>query len=109
MFRVDPGSGLQVPRLDTLAAGIGQVELTEAQLTDGPFCPDDMMPKRFDADLLRVRRVRATIRVQAALEALRGPAGALFLKGGTSADGSRWIPDQEISFDVTPRNLNLGR
>jgi hypothetical protein len=67
------------------------------------------MPKRFDADLLRVRRVRATIRVQAALEAMRGPASALFLKGGTATDSTRWIPDQEISFDVTPRNLNLGR
>lgn len=108
-FRVDPASGMQVPRLATLAAGVSQVELTQAMLSDGPFCPDDTMPKRFDADLLRVRRVRATIRVQAALEAFRGPASALFLNGGTSTDSTRWIPDQEISFDVTPRNLNLGR
>jgi hypothetical protein len=108
-FRVDPASGLQVPRLATLAAGIGQVELTEAELSDGPFCPDAGMPKRFDADLLRVRRVRATIRVQAALESLRGPAGVLFLKGGIATEGTRWLPDQEISFDVTPRNVNLGR
>ena len=108
-FKLDPVSGLQVPRLATLAAGIGQVELTQAELSDGPFCPDAMMPKRFDADLLRVRRVRATIRVQAALESLRGPASALFLKAGTATEGTRWLPDQEISFDVTPRNLNLGR
>jgi hypothetical protein len=101
--------GQHAPRLASLAAGIGQVELTQAELSDGPWCPDNMMPKRFDADLLRVRRVRATIRVQAALESLRGPASTLFLKGGSAAEGSRWIPDQEISFDVAPRNLNLGR
>jgi len=102
--------GQQVPRLAVLGGGgIGQVELTQAELTDGPWCPDADKANRYDADLLRVRRVRATIRVQAALESLRGPASALFLKGGTATAGTRWVPDQEISFDVTPRNLNLGR
>jgi hypothetical protein len=53
--------------------------------------------------------VRATVRVQAAVASLRGPAGTFFLKGGTGTNVSRFVPDQEVSFDVTPRNLNLGR
>ena len=40
---------------------------------------------------------------------LRGPASALFTNGGTSRSGSRWAPDQEVRFDVSSRNLNLGR
>src|SRR5207249_2656850 len=46
---------------------------------------------------------------QAAMAALRGPASALFTHGGTSNGGSKWVPDQEIRFMVSPRNLNLGR
>jgi len=41
--------------------------------------------------------------------ALRGPAGVLFTYGGTSTGGARLVPDQEIRFDITPRNMNLGR
>jgi hypothetical protein len=102
--------GQQVPRLTTLGnGGLGQVELTPGVLSDGPWCPDPTKPNRFDADLLRIRRVRVTMRVQAALASMRGPAGTLFMKGGTATAGDRFIPDQEISFDVAPRNLNLGR
>jgi hypothetical protein len=103
--------GMHEPRLATLGGGgLGQVELTAQELTDGPWCPDADKANRFDADLLRVRRVRVTIRVQAALEQMRGPVGPLFMKGGTAAmAGSKFIADQEITFDVAPRNLNLGR
>jgi hypothetical protein len=101
--------GQQVPRLPVLGAGgIGQVELQKADLVDGPWCPADDKPNRFDADLLRIRRIQVTLRVQAALASMRGPASTLFMNGGTGA-GSRMIPDQEITFDVTPRNMNLGR
>lgn len=102
--------GQQVPRLATLGGGgISQVELTDADFADGPWCPDAGKPNRFDADLLRVRRVRVTLRVQAALASMRGPAGTLFRKGGTAKAWDRFIPDQEIGFDIAPRNLNLGR
>ena len=102
-------SGATVPRLDTLATGVGQVVLTESELNDGPWCPDSSKPDRFDADLLRVRKVRVTMRVQAALASLRGPAGILFTNAGTSNSAERYVPDQEIRFDITPRNMNLGR
>lgn len=104
-----PPNARQIPRLATLAVGVGQVKLDPAMLKDGPWCPDATKTQRFDADLFRIRRVRVKVRVQAALDSLRGPAGALFTRGGTSSAAERWIPDQEISFDVTPRNLNLGR
>jgi hypothetical protein len=81
----------------------------QAQLTDGPWCPDAMNPNRWDADLLRIRKIAVTLRVESAVEALRGPAGTLFVHGGTSRGGHRFAPDQEVRFQVSPRNLNLGR
>jgi hypothetical protein len=101
-------SGQHAPRLAILGDGIGQVRLAPAMLTDGPWCPSAISARRFDADLLRIRRIRIVLRVQVASEALRG-RGALFMRPGTSIGGERTVPDQEISFDITPRNLNLGR
>jgi hypothetical protein len=56
---------------------------------NGPWFPDDRDRNRFDMDLLRIRRVRVTLRVQAASPALRP-----------------FLPDREVTFDVAPRNLN---
>ena len=103
-------NGSHAPRLPVLSGGgASNVQLTPGILTDGPWCPNVVAANRFDADLLRVRRVRMTLRVQAALASLRGPAGLLFLKGGTARAGERYVPDLEVQFDVTPRNMNLGR
>jgi len=103
-------NGVQVPRLTTIAPGsLTLVELASSMLTDGPWCPDAVSPNRFDADLLRVRRIHVSLRVQSALASLRGPAGVLFAHGGTARDGDRYVPDLVTQFDVTPRNLNLAR
>ena len=56
---------------------------------DGPWFPDDRDINRFDTDLLKIRRVRVTLRVQAATPALR-----------------RMLRDRTITFDVAPRNAN---
>lgn len=107
--------GAQVPRLDTLNTEVVQVKLDPSILDGsdeaerGAWCPSATAEGAFDADLLRIRRVRVTLRVQAALAVLRGPAGILFTRGGTSSSAERYVPDQEIKFDVTPRNMNLGR
>ena len=58
--------------------------------------------------MLRVRKIRVTLRVQVGLEAFRG-TGELFARPGTAPGGERYVPDHEIKFDVTPRNLILGR
>ena len=71
--------------------------------------PNAANGNRCDADLRRIRRVVVTLRVQGAAPPLRGPASTLFAHGGTSTGGNKWVPDQEIKFTVSPRNLNLGR
>jgi prepilin-type N-terminal cleavage/methylation domain-containing protein len=118
IFRVDPASGLQVARPEILTLGAANgppVKMSASMLTDGPWCPADVntsgdaLPNKYDADMLRVRRVRITLRVQVADQVLRGPAGTLFRHAGTSTGGNRFVPDQEVRFDVSPRNLNLGR
>jgi hypothetical protein len=102
--------GVHVPRLPVLnGGGIGQAKLTQAMLTDGPWCPDESKPNRYDADLLRIRRIRVTLRVQVSKPWMRGAAGALFKYGGTAKPGYQQVPDQEIKFDISPRNMNLGR
>jgi type II secretory pathway pseudopilin PulG len=115
--------GEHVTRLATLgtasaasadgSGGAGLVKLTAAQLTDGPWCPDAASAHRYDADLLRIRRVRVAIRLQTGNAALRGPmAGgrdALFVNPGTARSAALSVADQSISFDVSPRNMNLGR
>lgn len=86
-----------------------RLRLDPATLQDGPWLPDEVDPNRFDSDLLNIRRVQVTLRVQAARAALRGPAGILFLHGGTAGSMGRYVPDREIRFDVSPRNLNFER
>ena len=108
-FMIGP-SGTHVGRLPDLAPGeTGLVGLSEEMLTDGPWCPDATFPTRYDADLLRIRKIGVRMRVQVASSELRGPAGTLFRNPGTSKASSRMVPDQEIRFDIVPRNFNLGR
>jgi hypothetical protein len=71
-------------------------------LSDGPVC--GLPPNRFDADLLRIRRVRVTIRAQVAADDLRG-AGDSFRVSGRSTGGDAYVPDYDVSFDVSPRNM----
>lgn len=96
-----------VVKLEFEYFGANQTRLDPSLLQDGPWYPNGTDANRFDADLLRIRRVRVTLRVQAARAALRGPAGVLFVHGGTAASRERYLPDREIRFDVSPRNLNL--
>jgi prepilin-type N-terminal cleavage/methylation domain-containing protein len=103
-----------LPRLPVLPSGentAALVQLTESQLTDGlpAWCPDESRAARYDVDLLRIRKIGVTVRLQTAMAALRGPAGVLFRNGGTSRSATKWVPDQEVRFQVSPRNLNLGR
>jgi prepilin-type N-terminal cleavage/methylation domain-containing protein len=71
--------------------GISLAELSVSDLTDGPFC--GIPPTRFDADLLRVRRVRVSLRTDIAGGSRSARASSLF----------------ELTFDVSPRNFNFSR
>jgi type II secretory pathway pseudopilin PulG len=82
-----------------------QVELTEALLTDGPWCGSG--GALFDADLYRVRRVRVTMRVQATGAWARGRDPLVFARPGTASSPRLLVPDFVVTFDVTPRSLQV--
>jgi type II secretory pathway pseudopilin PulG len=84
--------GVQQSRMPTLSSSgaAGLVPLAAASLTDGPWCPDASAPNRYDADLLRVRAVRVTIRAEAPAAGVRAA-------------------DQLVVFNVVPRALQAGR
>ena len=98
-----------MPRLPVLSEGPALVALEPGAMTDGPWCPNAASAARFDADLLRIRRVRVRLRVQTGSAVFRGPAGPLFVHGGSARSALRMVPDVELQFDVTPRNLNATR
>lgn len=92
----------------TLPATDGSLAaLTAAMLTDGPYCGSGN--NQFDVDLLRIRKVKVTIRMQAESASLRGNDPARFKNRGTAVGGDRYVPDYQMQFEVTPRNLNLTR
>jgi hypothetical protein len=104
-----PLPGPRLPVLEAAGSATALVPLGGALLVDGPWCPDADHPDRFDADLLRVRKVGVRVRVQTGVAVLRGPAGVLFTHAGTAAGAHRHLPDREVRFEVAPRNLNLAR
>jgi hypothetical protein len=82
--------------------------LEPSTFQDGPWVSADPDALPFDADLLNIRRVRVLLRVQAALDSMRGPSGVLFLQGGKSTSVERYVPDLQIQFDVALRNVRQG-
>ena len=80
----------------------GLAPLPIEMFSDGPWCGSGALA--YDADLLRVRRVRVTLRLQVSSSGLRA-TGARFANAGTSRSASRSVPDAVVSFDVSPRNL----
>jgi Prokaryotic N-terminal methylation motif len=100
----DDGGSLR-PGLLVLPGGPdGQALLPLSLFTDGPWCGDG--GTAFDADLLRIRRVSITVRFQATSVSYRG-TGLRFGAGGTSQSALRSVPDLVLSFDVSPRNLDV--
>ncbi len=101
------GTGALLP-MATLTATEGSLApLTKAMLEDGRWCGSG--GNSYDADMLRVRKVRASIRLQVGAAALRGANTLLFRNPGVAKDSARQVADYTVSFDVTPRNLNLTR
>jgi hypothetical protein len=99
--------GQYTARLQTIGPP-GITLLSPAVLVDGPWCPDASHAFRFDADLLRVRRVRVHVRLQAS-RPFRGLAGSLFTNGGSAGDPWRYVPDEAVTLDIAPRNVNVAR
>ena len=87
-------------------SGTSLVPLPLSMFTDGPWCGSG--GARFDADLLRIRLIKVTLRVEATEDAFRGQ-GAAFAHPGTASAARHMLADASLTFDVTPRNLNLTR
>jgi prepilin-type N-terminal cleavage/methylation domain-containing protein len=86
---------------DYFADGLTLLPL--AQLADGPFLGSGATV--FDADLLRVAAIRATVRLETGIDSMRGVDARLFARPGT-ATGARTIPDVVRRIDVAIRNRN---
>jgi hypothetical protein len=100
--------GVLTARLAQLSTSASLLRLAPSTFTDGPWCPDAASPNRYDADLLRIRQIVMTVRVEAAVAALRGPAGPLFTRSGTGR-GTRLVPDRMVRVSIAPRALNATR
>lgn len=89
-----------IPRFgaSVAASAAPLVRLSIDDFRDGPWCGAG--ENRFDADLLRIRRVRAVVRVSPALEAVRA---------GRVRDARQLVPDFDVVVDVVPRGLNADR
>ncbi len=98
------GSGARASRLEELGERSALLSLSGAMLADGPWCADATDVERFDADLLRARRVDIRLRVEAASADLRGPAGVLFTRAGRATRAARWLPDIELRASVALRS-----
>ena len=99
--------------LPVLPADEGSLaRLTAAILADAT--PDTLemcgsASSQYDPDLLRIRKVKVTLRVQVAAAALRGTNPLLFSNPGVAQESARQVPDYIVAFEVAPRNMNLTR
>lgn len=84
-----------------------QLRHYDGLLTDVPVA-DNVVALAFEysGDPDRVRSIRVSIRVQAARPEFRA-TGPDFVKPGTSRVSYRYVPDAEVTFRVSPRNMNL--
>src|SRR5690349_16763498 len=82
-------SGAYRGGLATLPADGGTLAILPLDLfRDGPWCGDG--ENRFDADLLRIRKVRVTLRLQVSNEMMRGQSPA-FAVAGRSRSAARQV------------------
>lgn len=100
-----PDGTYQSALLPVLGAPGMLTELTATMLTDGPWCGSG--DTRYDADLLRVRRVRVSVRLQATDAAVRGTDRTRFANPGSARRSALFVPDATVEMDVAPRNLRL--
>lgn len=102
----DAAGVYQAALMAPLGSSVAPVRLTRALLTDGPWCGAG--DTRFDADLLRVRRVQVGVRLQASDPAVRGTDPSTFRLPGTALQSARTVADVVWETAVTPRNLRQG-
>ena len=82
--------------------GDGLLPLPLSMLSDGPWKGSGAT--QFDADLVGVRAIRISVRVQASLAAFRA-TGPAFVRPGTSRSSAHALPDVTVTTVVAPVNL----
>lgn len=95
-------AGLPPASILTNLGGDGPKLMDASLLSDGPLCGQS--PFQFDADLLRIRRVSFTVRVEAESSEFRG-RGTGFRTPGVSRASARTVPDFQVTVDVAPRSM----
>jgi len=101
-LRVDGAISARQTPLPVESGGLARLPLNV--FVDGPWCPDGASLNRYDADLLRIRLVRVTLRVQAQSPAVRGLDAQLFGQPGSARESARLVPDLEVRTDASLRN-----
>ncbi len=92
------------PRLPRLGPVPGPpVELSVAELADGPWCGSGAW--RFDADLMRIRAARFAIRLQAGSAGVRGVAPQWFARPGLARRPGEEVRDVQLDTFITIPNL----
>jgi hypothetical protein len=104
------------PKLPVLTLGAGAlsqagslVEIDPQIFRQGDLCGDPDSTNAFDADLYRIRKIGVRLRVQASDPTLRGSDTRFFARPGVGRTADGFVPDYELRFEVSPRNLNLMR
>lgn len=96
--------GVRRPWMESLPRSSGSLTLLNAaQLDDGPWCGSGGTP--FDGDLLRIRSVRVTLRIEAADAAFRGLDPLWFRNPGVARASATVVRDLSLHTVITPRNL----
>lgn len=81
----------------------GLASLPLSMFTDGPYCGTGT--GAYDVDLLRIRTIRAELRLQTGVDTLRGFDSRFFARPGSARTRERMIPDAVVALDLSPRNL----
>jgi len=100
-------AGVAAPGLMNLPAQNGSLAVLPLSiLSDGPWCGDG--DNTFDADLLRIRRVGVTLRLQVGNDMMRA-RGTDFAIAGRGISAAQLVPDYAVRFVVAPRNMGWDR
>jgi prepilin-type N-terminal cleavage/methylation domain-containing protein len=99
----DSAGALRAGRQVLDRAGGTLAVLHASAFEDGPWCGSGAEP--FDADLLRIRAIDVTVRLQIGNVLYRGADARWFRNPGLATEGARTVRDLVVRTSIAPRNL----
>ena len=97
----EDGRRMSLPVLNADHGALASLPLS--MFTDGPMCGTGATT--YDVDLLRIRKIRVSIRLQTGIAMLRGTDPRLFMRSGSARAHDRTAPDVALSISISPSNL----